>query len=378
MALPVRAYIPPEARPGDTLSIMTQLGLHELVLPDDVRPGTTHSFSVPLPAEDYSGTTTSPLVKQQQPLVVAFSTLLRDGVEIATTAQPASPLKLGLSPLNNRLSSGRLPSPGNAISNAFNSTAAALSPRRAGSSSSLVGNAADAAASRSQRLTRRVVVPVPAEAKPGESIAFSTEVGLFQLRLPAKHGKSIVAHLPVPDDCALAKLTVAWVLCADPTLAAVATMVDIDAHPAAPAPAPPRTVASPESDDAVAAFVEADDEDEEAGEELQPAAAPEAAAPQPAPMPPPPPGASSGDSEALVEPASSSDTGSSQQAWPQAAPSEGVRTGEAINGANEENGNGSDQKLEASVTHPPTAPPQEPEPLAQLFRAFQVCSCFKD
>ena len=204
-SMPARVMVPAEALSGDTLAIMTQVGLFEMPLPFDFKAGQELTIDVPIPVGS------SPIKK----LVVAFCSLKRDGVEVAIEKMTDSPTKRSHSPKTE--SPRKTDNPRRLDSLRKFGSSVGL-----GSSGSGVANGSDGSSDTGAQPTRRARVRVPPGAKPGDMLALQTEVGLFQVRLPSKHGSSLVAQLPVPADCPLSKLTVAWVRVSDTALAAVA------------------------------------------------------------------------------------------------------------------------------------------------------------
>ena len=103
-----------------------------------------------------------------------------------------------------------------------------------------------AASAASNKATRHIVFPLPAGAASGDLIDVQTELGTFQLVVPPSAHTALEADLPVPTDCELPALTVAWVrLATRPADEATAAPVDAtsaapSAEPATSGDAPPR------------------------------------------------------------------------------------------------------------------------------------------
>ena len=111
--------------------------------------------------------------------------------------------------------------------------------------------------------TRRCVIPVPPGAKPGHTLAVQTDVGLFQLAVPAKQLRTFVTELPVPPGCPLTQLTVAWVrvggAAAQAAAATAAAAQAVETKETSPSPA---RRPSTQEEAAIDAFYEGEDSDD--------------------------------------------------------------------------------------------------------------------
>lgn len=174
----IRVLVPASAKPGDTLTIHTAAGTFDFNLP----AAYDRTINVELPLELSDGASLDGKA-------LTVTKLLLNGVDIASTA---APLK-----------------------------------RPAASSATGYGDKAQ---------TRRVVFDCPKGAKEDDTVELCTELGLYQIKVPARAGKQLEAHLPVPADFALPTLHVAWSRKVEPA--------PTGAEPV-PAPTPPRAAPAP-------------------------------------------------------------------------------------------------------------------------------------
>lgn len=230
LTLPVRVAVPAQALPGDTLELMTQLGLSICPLPTNAKPGKEVALDVPVPDNHEMLKVVEGLTQSRGRLVVAWVKLLRGGEEVApkSSSPRATPLPKARMQSFGSLSSMMMPlTPG---------TAPGSSPAASGMA--------------------KLTVPVPADAKPGDMLAVQTEIGLLQMQVPAKAARSFTTSVPVPPDCKLSQLTVAWVQSG--AAASAASEMAAAATPPTASPAAPRH----RRQDSIDRFLVADDDDD--------------------------------------------------------------------------------------------------------------------
>ena len=87
-------------------------------------------------------------------------------------------------------------------------------------------------------------------------LAVQTEIGLLQMQVPAKAARSFTTSVPVPPDCKLSQLTVAWVQSG--AAASAASEMAAAATPPTASPAAPRH----RRQDSIDRFLVADDDDD--------------------------------------------------------------------------------------------------------------------
>ena len=284
-SLPVFVSVPAFALPGDTLKVMTQLGLQECPLPNGCQPGKAVEVQVPVPEDAAMASVVEKLTQSRGKLVVAWVKLYRDGVEVVkpppleriiTVVVPASAkagdtltietetltCDLKVPPGAKRTIEAAVPVPEGTADTApmtvkrllLNGEDIAATPTTRTSLTPTPRTPWRRSTSESAgQPTRKLVVTIPAAAKPGDTLAVQTELGLYQLQVPAKPGRTMSTNVPVPTDCALQHLTVAWVQLGEAALLAAATAGST------PLTASPRRQAR---DEAREAFFAADDEDE--------------------------------------------------------------------------------------------------------------------
>ena len=150
----LRIAVPGSAKPRDALTIFTQVGQYDLHVPDSF--GRTIEVEVPVEPKDMA------LLGGRSLIVVR---LLLNGVD---TSKPSAP------------------------------------PKRSVPMASAAGGSESGG-------TRRVAFQLPKATVEGDILDVQTELGIYQIMVPPKAGRSLEARLPVPADCDLPALRVAWV-----------------------------------------------------------------------------------------------------------------------------------------------------------------------
>ena len=248
MSRHVTVRVPGEASPGDILRISTQMGLSEHPVDATMKPGKKTTLHVPVPLDC-----------AYPALQVGFCNIVRDGRELSKrkitvavprAAQPGDVLTLQMEA--GSIDVGVPPNPGVTLqvdvprdivctdSRSLTVTKLLLNGEDVAASKTTLTRKDSFARKELSRPTRKVSFVVPAAAKPGDTLDLSTELGLYQVRLPdtARAGKSIEINLPVPVDCDRAVLTVAWAALPSPPTRHAAVQPK-EPHPPRPPPPPP-------------------------------------------------------------------------------------------------------------------------------------------
>ena len=244
----VQVKVPEYAKEGDLLLVQTELGLFEVPISEKLktlRPGKQVNTDIPVP-EEWAA---------DKKLEVQGVKLSRDGKEVEKppeliklrVAVPGNAKKNDLLTIHTQLGQFDLNVP--AAHNKTIEVEIPVEPAEAArlngktlTVSKLLLNGVDIAkpsplkrknSFESNKPTRRVAFPLPKDASPGDTLDVQTELGVYQITVPPKAGKVLEANLPVPSNCDLPSLTVAWVRKA----------ASAAAPSAAPAPAPPPAAA---------------------------------------------------------------------------------------------------------------------------------------